>query len=221
TNGASARWGNTPTYGTNFMVQGLALLHNLIVDSPSWTDEQRDLVHQGLWIPVATELAKITPGISNMNDIINRDLILAGFATGDANMLYRGTLYPTGLVGRMRDISPDGFSDEGGALNYHLAAMREWLPSIGLLANSGLPFADITDRAAAALKMPLARASLSGLAYCTGNSGAAWFHVPLDHEMFTLADRSLPPDLWPRDRHYLTEPTLFPDAGWAILRGGD
>src|SRR5207249_8960326 len=79
TNGASARWGNTPTYGTNFMVQGLATLHNMIVDSPSWTDEQRYPVHQGLWIPVATELAKITPGISNMNDIINRDLILAGF----------------------------------------------------------------------------------------------------------------------------------------------
>src|SRR5207248_1420938 len=151
-NGASARWGNTPTYGTNFMVQGLATLHDMIVDSPSWTDAQRDLVHERFWIPVATELAKITPGISNMNDIINRDLILAGFATGDANMIYRGTLYPTGLVGRMHDISPDGFSDEGSALNYHLAAMREWLPSIGLLANSGLPFAGITDRAAAALK---------------------------------------------------------------------
>src|SRR5204862_6356382 len=162
TNGASARWGNAPSYGTNFMVQGLAMMHNMVAESPTWTDATRKSVHEGFWVPVATELMKITPGISNMNDIINRDLILAGFATGDANMIYRGTLYPTGLVGRMHDISPDGFSDEGSALNYHLAAMREWLPSIGLVSNSGLPFAGITDRAAAALKMSLARASLNG-----------------------------------------------------------
>lgn len=220
TNGASARWGNSPTYGTDFMVAGLAMMHNMVVDSPSWTEEQRKIVHEGFWVPVATELMKITPGISNMNDIINRDLILAGFSTGDTNMLYRGTLYPTGIAGRMRDISPDGFSDEGSALNYHFAAMREWLPSIELLINSGINFPGVIDRAVAALKMPRERSSLSGLAYCTGNSGQAWFSVPLDHDMFKLADRILPADSWPRQRHYSSEPHLFHDAGWGILRSG-
>ena len=221
TNGASARWGNSPTYGTNFMVQRLASLHNMIVDSPSWTDADRKQVHEGLWIPVATELTKIVPGISNMNDIINRDLILAGLATNDPNMLYRGTLHPVGLLARMKDITPDGFSDEGAALNYHLAGMREWFPSIELLLNSKIDFPDLTDRTVAALKMPIIRAGLNGVTYCTGNSGGAWFQIPLNHEMFQLADKIFPPEVWPRDRHYETAPHLFKDAGWAVLRTGD
>src|SRR5207245_2734650 len=49
TNGASARWGNGPSYGTNFMVQDLAMLHNMVVNSPSWTEMQRERVHRGLW----------------------------------------------------------------------------------------------------------------------------------------------------------------------------
>src|ERR1051326_6508668 len=106
----------------------------------------------------------------------------------------------------MEDISPDGFSDEGSALNYHSAAAREWFPSIELLLSSNISFPGITDRAVAAIKMPLLRASLNGLAYCTGNSGAAWFGVPLDSELFKLADEVFPPDLWPRQRHYETKP---------------
>jgi hypothetical protein len=218
--GASARWGNSPSYGTNFMVAGLAALHNTVVNSPSWTDHDRALVHDGFWVPVATELMKITPGISNMNDINNHDLILAALSTGDANILYRGTLDPMGIASRMKDISPDGFSDEGSALNYHWGAAREWFPSIEVLLNSKIPFPGLADRAAAAIKMPLLRASLSGIAYCTGNSGAAWFSVPLDADMFVMADRVFSPEIWPRQRHYATEPTLFRNAGWAILRTG-
>src|SRR5439155_15933414 len=169
------------------MVQGLATMHNMVVDSPSWTDADRAAVHDHFWVPVVTEMIKITPGISNMNDIINRDLILAGFSTGDANMLYRGILHPMGIASRMKDIEPDGFSDEGSALNYHLAAMNEWFPSIKLLSTSGLSFGNISERAIAALKMPLLRADLTGLAYCTGNSGTAYFGVSLDHPNFLLA----------------------------------
>src|SRR5204863_8385948 len=82
-------------------------------------------------------------------------------------------------------------------------------------------FEGITDRALAAIRMPLLRASLNGLAYCTGNSGGAWMSVGLDAEILTLADGVFPPGVWPRQRHYSTEPTLFRDAGWAILRTGD
>jgi hypothetical protein len=219
-NGASARWGLTPSYGTDWMFQGLAMLHNMIVDSKSWTDESRAFVHQRLWIPVVTEIAKITPGISNMNDIINRDLMLIGFSTGDANILYRGTMYPTGIVGRMGDISPDGFSDEGSALNYHFSAMNEWLPSMKLLIASRMDWGPITDRALAALRMPLERTALSGQAYCTGNSGSAYYSVALDHPDFVLADQIFDAKQWPRDRKYSTEPKLWRDAGWAILRSG-
>ncbi len=220
TNGASARWGNTPTYGTDFMVQHLAELSNMIVNAKSWTPDERKLVHEGLWVPAATEMMKITPGISNMNDIINRDLILAALSTNDANMLYRGTLYPTGISARMSDISLDGFSDEGSALNYHLAAMREWLPSIKLLLSTGLDWGDLTQRAVAAVKMPLLRATLNGTAYETGNSGTSWAQIPLNHPMFELADKIFPESLWPRKRAYDPDPILFRNAGWAILRTG-
>jgi hypothetical protein len=155
-----------------------------------------------------------------MNDIINRDLMLIGFSTGDANILYRGTMYPTGIVGRMGDISPDGFSDEGSALNYHFGAMNEWLPSIQLLMASKMDWGSITDRALAALRMPLERAALSGQAYCTGNSGSAYYSVALDHPDFVLADKIFDAKQWPRDRKYSTTPKLWPDAGWAILRSG-
>lgn len=219
-NGASARWGLTPSYGTDWMFQGLAMLHNMIVDSRSWTEDSRRLVYEHLWIPVVMEISKITPGISNMNDIINRDLMLIGFSTGDANVLYRGTMYPTGIVGRMGDISPDGFSDEGSALNYHFGAMNEWLPSIQLLMASKMDWGSITDRALAALRMPLERAALSGQAYCTGNSGSAYYSVALDHPDFMLADKIFDAKQWPRDRAYSTTPKLWPDAGWAILRTG-
>src|SRR5207237_1393166 len=128
--------------------------------------------------------------------------------------------YPTGLGSRLLDISADGFSDEGSALNYHLAAMHEWLPSIQLIANSQIDIPGLADRALAAVKMPLARASLGGIAYCTGNSGGAYFQVPINHPMLELADRIFPPEQWPRTRSYSTEPILFKDAGWAILRSG-
>lgn len=187
-NGASTRWGTTPTYGTDFMIQGLAELDNMIVDSPSWTLQQRRAVNNGLWLPVVTELIKIVPGLSNMNDIINRDLVLIGHNTDDANILYRGVAFPTGILPRLQDISADGFSDEGAALNYHLAAMREWLPSLKLLANSSLPWASVHARVLAALRMPILRAALNGTAYCTGNSGIAWHHVDLDGDMFKLAE---------------------------------
>jgi len=219
--GASARWGNSPSYGTNFMLQGLATVHNLVVDSPSWTDADRALVHDHFWVPACTEIMKITPAISNMNDIINRDLLLAGFSTGDANLIYRSTYHPMGIVSRLKDIEPDGFSDEGSALNYHLAAMNEWLPSIKLLLTSGLDFGDIKQRVIAAMKMPILRCDLTGTAYCTGNAGSGYFHVALDHPNFRLAEQFFPPEVWPRKRSYSTEPTLFRDSGWAILRTGE
>lgn len=220
-NGASARWGFTPTYGTSFMTQGLAELHNLVCESPSWTDEERRLVHDAFWVPVAMELTKIVPGLSNMNDIINRDLILAGYATGDANLLGRGAVFHTGVLARLRDISPDGFSGEGAPLNYHYAGMREWLPALGLLVNGGAPLGDIRGRALAALRMPLLRAGLNGLTYCTGNSGIAWHGVDRDHESYLLAEQIFSPQEWPRKREFGRDPVLFPDAGWAVLRAGD
>lgn len=220
-NGASARWGFTPTYGTSFMTQGLAEMHDLVAESPSWTAEERRLVHEGFWVPVVVELTKIVPGISNMNDIINRDLVLAGCATGDAAMLYRGAYSHTGVTARLRDIAPDGFSAEGAALNYHFAGMREWLPALALLSNAGAPLGEARGRALAALHMPLRRAALNGIAYCTGNSGIAWHGVDPGHEAFDLAEKVFSPEEWPRKRGYSKEPALFPDAGWAVLRAGD
>ncbi|MBS3764812.1 MAG: heparinase II/III family protein, partial [Planctomycetes bacterium] len=219
-NGASSRWASTPTYGTSFMVQDLARLHNMIADSPSWTNYQRKLVHRGFWIPVATEMAKIVPGLSNMNDIINADLVLAGHSTRDANMIHRGTRSPSGILSRLQDISPDGFSSEGAPLNYHFAAMHEWLPSLKYISNSGLPWGDVRDRVLAALKMPLLRASLAGIAYCTGNSGRAWHGVDLENRMFELAEDIFPKEEWARKRSYSPDPKIFRDAGWAILRSG-
>jgi hypothetical protein len=78
----------------------------------------------------------------------------------------------------------------------------------------------LTYRALGALRRPLARAALSGQAYCTGNSGSAYYSIPLDHPDFVLADQIFDAKQWPRERKYSTEPKLWRDAGWAILRSG-
>jgi hypothetical protein len=44
--------------------------------------------------------------------------------------------------------------------------------------------------------------------------------VALDHPDFVLADQIFDAKQWPRDRKYSTEPKLWRDAGWAILRSG-
>ena len=218
TNGASSRWGTTASYGTSFIVQGLAELHMMVADSPSWTPEARARMYQDFWLPIVTELAKIIPGLSNMNDLINRALVLIGITTGDANVLYRGTAYPSGVLARLRDITPDGFSSEGGPLNYHRAAMNEWLPSLKLLAHSPVGWGDTRKRALAAVMMPILRADLDGIVYSTGNSGAAWGKVSLKND---LAEKVFGPEEFPRQRAFSKEPVLFRDGGWAILRRGD
>ena len=190
----------------------------MVVDSPSWTPEARTRVYQDFWLPVVMELAKIVPGLSNMNDLINRDLVLVGTTTRDANILYRGTMFYTGVLSRLQDITPDGFSSEGASLNYHNAAMSAWLPSLKLLAGSPIDWSDARKRALAAVKMPMLRAGPDGIAYCTGNSGRAWWTLNLKND---LAEEIFSPEELPRQRNFSKVPILFKDAGWAILRSGD
>ena len=240
---AASRIAHASTYGSNFLLKGHFRLLNMIANSPSWTDEERKKVHEGFVLPAAAELAKFPGGLFNMTDITNYDLILAGLSCGDANILYRGLQWESGLVKRLTDIKPDGFSSEGRPLNYHYASMNEYVTSVPLIKNSGLPVEVPFDLLKAAVRMPYERATLSGYVPVTGDNGTGgsaranrlcdvvYELFPEEEWLYRAGRRSTlrtflksvedgPPeaDAW-RDALKDT-PTLFPHAGFAILRSG-
>jgi len=241
---SSSRAALTSTYGSNWYFKGHCRLLSAIADSPSWTDEARRRVYLGFVLPYATELMKFHGGISNMTDITNHNVLLLGLAFGDAGLVRWALKSDPGLLRRLEDISPDGFSSEGRPLNYHHAAMSEYLPALAYLGNSNIAVELPAERLLAAIRMPFQRATLAGFVPATGDSGrgmkvgkrseADWLIglFPKEDWLFDLGTLSSPaarlaayrsgrrpsPDAW--QGLIETEPRLFADTGYAILRTG-
>lgn len=241
----SSRIASNSSYGSNWEFKWFCKMASMIADSPSWTDEDRQLVYEGFVLPYVTELAKLPGHISNQTDITNHNLLVLGIVFDDAHMVYLATQRDCGLISRLQDIDADGFSSEGRPLNYHHAAADEYLPSVTHLENSGLKIAYGKERILAAVRMPFYRATLSGLVPNTGDCGRGQRIGPNrladilagiapDQKWLVDAGRgsTIPAKLRrhrqgiqpERDRwKKLLEngPRLFPHAGFAILRAGD
>ena len=242
---SSSRVAGNSTYGSNRLFNIPMRMLALIGDSPSLTPEARQRIYTGFVLPYATELAKFAGGISNMTDISNHNLLVLGIVFDDANLVHWALNTDAGLLSRLKDIDADGFSSEGRPINYHFAAMTEYLPSLAFLRNSGLDPGDFKARLLAAIKMPYERATLWGVVPNTGDCGRG---VRVSNN--SLADQILalfPEETWlldigrdstisakllraktgkPADpqgyRKLLeTTPHLFKEAGMAILRTGD
>jgi len=241
----ASRCSSTSTYGSNWYFKGFCRLLSMTADSPAWSKDDRETVYKGFVLPYATELMKFRGGISNMTDITNHNVLLLGLVFDDAHLVRWATLRDVGLLERLRDIDEDGFSSEGRPINYHLAAMTEYLPSLVYLENSGLKIDYPRQRLLAALRMPYLRAALTGRIPSTGDCGrgqaiGAMAHADQLIRLFpqqrwllevgtagTLQAKLLrwksganpEPTAW---RKLLdTQPRLFPEAGLAILRSGD
>jgi hypothetical protein len=240
----SSRVSAGSTYGSNWYFKGHCRLLAMIANSPSWTPEQRTAVYRGFVLPYATEIAKFRGGISNMTDITNHNLLLLGLAFDDAHLVRWATRTDSGLLSRLRDITDDGFSSEGRPLNYHFAAMAEYLPSLAYLERSGLQVQYPKAKLLAALRMPYRRASLTGRVPSTGDCGRG-LNVgtqPLADHLLALfpdegwlaevgSDSTLSkkvrlhregrqPDGTAWKKQLETKPRLFADAGLAVLRSG-
>ena len=237
---ASSRIAASSTYGSNWYLKGLCRLASCVADSPAWTDETRKAVYLGFVLPYATELMKFPGGISNMTDVTNHNVLLLGIAFDDANLVRWALKSDPGLLSRLRDIDADGFSSEGRPINYHFAAMSEYLPSIGYLSNMGIAIDFPKERLLAAVRMPFQRAALTGHIPNSGDCGR-WQNAGPNR----LADALIPffPEeawLWDVGASGLrrvtagvsekpgnwktlleTKPRLFREAGLAILRNGD
>lgn len=243
---SAARTAAGSTYGTNWLFRLHMRMLGLIGDSPSLTPEARKKIYEGFVLPYATELAKFPGGISNMTDISNTNLLILGLVFDDANLVRWALHTDSGLITRLRDIDDDGFSSEGRPLNYHLAAMNEYLPAIGYVLNSGLKVEIPKQRLLAAVRMPYQRAALSGVvpnagdcgrgSAFSGSSAQADLLVPVFPEepwllkigrgsTLSAKIRSLMSGVGPQQDGYRqlleTKPRLFRDAGLAILRAGD
>jgi hypothetical protein len=247
---SSSRMTGNVTYGTNWMLKWHMRLLSAISESQSWQAlgaDQKQKIYTGFALPLATELMKFPATVSNQNDISNGDLFLLGLTFDDANMVYRALYSDAGLLRRIADITPDGFSAEGRPLNYHFAGMTEYLPTLVYLANSGLKIDYPAGNLLAAIKMPYQRAALTGLVPASGDCGrgASWYagRQPLADYLYAL----FPQEQWLYDigtlstpaaqAHFFatgkkpdeaawrqlleTTPQLFPDGGMAVLRSGD
>jgi len=241
---SSSRIASNSSYGSNWEFKWFCKMASLVADSPSWTPADRTLIYEGFVLPYAPELAKLPGHISNMTDITNHNLLLLGIVFDDAHLVYLATRRDCGLISRLQDIDPDGFSSEGRPLNYHHAAASEYLPSVTHLANSGLKIDYGKERILAAIRMPFYRATLTGQVPNTGDCGRG-----MAVRATALADilaGVAPNEKWLTDagrgstlpakirRHKLglkhernrwkrlleTKPRLFRDAGFAILRTG-
>lgn len=243
---AAARTAAGSTYGTNWLFRHHMRMLGLINDSASLTPEARKRIYEGFVLPYATELAKFPGGISNMTDITNGNLLILGLVFDDANLVRWALDTDPGLMRRLDDIGEDGFSSEGRPLNYHLAAMNEYLPAIGYALNSGLKIGAPKERLLAALRMPYQRATLGGVVPNAGDCGRGGFRVGPSAQADQIAP-VFPEETWLRDigpgatmvskvRNHMTghqpnpegyrpllesSPRLFRDAGFAILRSGD
>lgn len=242
---ASSRLASNSSYGSNWDFKWICEMISLVADSPSWTDEDRRFIYEKFVLPYATELAKLPGLISNQTDITNHNLLLLGIVFDDAYLVWIATQRDCGLVSRLRDIDEDGFSSEGRPLNYHYAAASEYLPSVTHLENSGLAVDYGKERILEAMRMPFARATLTGQVPNAGDCGRgqrvgpvhlADILVGIAPEQEWLLDigrnstlsaklrnheagRTPRSDSW---RSMLeTSPRLFRQAGLAILRSGD
>ncbi len=242
---SSSRIAGNSTYGSNRLFRWHMRMLGLIGNSPSLTPEARNRIYEGFVLPYATELAKFPGGISNMTDISNHNLLVLGLVFDDAHLVHWALNTDAGLASRVRDIDGDGFSSEGRPLNYHRAAMEEYLPSLAYVWNSGLGLDNVKKQLLAAIRMPYERATLWGVVPNTGDCGRG---VRVGNT--ALADQLIslfPEETWLLDigldttiasklrrlkagrplqkegyKQFLeTTPRLYREAGLAILRSGD
>ena len=242
---SSSRIAPNSTYPGNMAMRWHMRMLGLIGDSVSLTPDARRKIYQGFVLPFATETAKFPGGISNMTDIANHNLLVMGLVFDDSNLVRQALLSDPGLISRLRDIDADGFSSESRPMNYHAAAMAEFLPSINYVKNSGLKVDFPGDRLLASLKLPFLRSTLWGAIPNTGDCGrgARASNTALADELAGI----FPEQAWLQDcgrdatlaakiqrlkngrppqpegfKQFLeTTPRLFKDAGFAILRAGD
>jgi len=241
----ASRTASNSSYGANWFFRWHMRMLGLIGASASLTPESRRRIYDGFVLPYATELAKFPGGISNMTDITNHNLLALGLVFDDANLVRWALQTDSGLLRRLGDIDPEGFSTEGRPINYHFAAMSEYLPAISFLANSGLKTDIPKERLLEAVRMPYRRATLWGYVPNTGDCGRGFRvgNTALADELISifpsedwlldiglnttpsiklrrlLAGRAVEPQGY---RKLLeTKPRLFREAGLAILRTGE
>jgi len=240
----SSRIASNNMYGSNVVFRRQCRLMSMIADSPSWTPERREKVYRELILPYVTELLKVPGSLSNTSDITSHNVLLLGLAFGDALMVREALLRDAGAISRLSDIDADGFSSEGRPLNYHFAGMREYLPAINYLGNSGLEIPYLKRNLLEAIRMPYLRATLSGSVPSAGDCGRAqgvssnaladhligifpkeqWlFEIGRSSTMakrirLALANRRPKPDAW--KKFISAKPHVFRHAGLAILRSG-
>ncbi len=242
---SASRTAQSSSYGSNRVFRWHMRMLGLISESPSLTPEARESIYRGFVIPYAAELAKFPGGISNMTDMTNHNLLAMGIVFDDAHLVRWALNTDAGLISRLRDIDDEGFSSEGRPLNYHTAAMDEYLPAMAYLANSGLNVAYPKERLLEAVRMPYRRATLWGAVPNTGdcgrgmtvsNSPLADYLVELFPEENWLLDigrdrtlaakvRRAATGRQPQPQGYTqyleSKPRLFRGAGLAILRAGE
>lgn len=242
---SSSRTAASSTYGSNWLFKWHCKLLSMIAGSQAWQQADRKLIYEGFVLPYATEIIKFPGGISNMTDITNCNLLLLGIVFDDAHLVRHALMSDPGIIRRLEDITSDGFSSEGRPINYHYAAMDEYLPALGYLELSGLKVDYPKDRLLAALRMPYLRATLWGSVPITGDMGRgayvrgtrlADYLVSLFPDQPWLLEvgwgatmsakaaslrtgRKPDPEAW--RKQVQAAPQLFADAGLAILRSGD
>jgi len=241
---SSTRTAGASTYGSNWYFKGHCRLLSAMTASPSWQPEDWQAVYHGFVLPYATELVKFPGGINNRTDITNHNILLLGLAFRDAHMVRWALQHDAGLVRRLSDLDADGFSSEGRPLNYHYAAMAEYLPSIAYLDNSRLATPYPKERLLAAIRMPYQRAMLTGRVPAAGDCGrgqSVGSTAHADHlisifpgedwlfdigRMGSISKKIMAHEKGRRPERYgwkallETGPRLFRHAGLAILRSG-
>jgi len=168
---ASSRVAFSSTYGTNRFFKHHSRLLSAIAEAGVLDEAAMQSIYEGFILPSATEMIKFPASISNMTDTTNHNLLLQGIAFNDATLVYNALYGDAGLVNRVTDIAPDGFSSEGRPLNYHYAAMTEYVKSLIFLKNTGIDLPVDLSALPQALIMPFERANLAGYVPNAGDSG--------------------------------------------------
>lgn len=241
---ASSRISSGASYGSNIFMKSHMRLLSMIADSPSWSADDRALIYTNFATAYAAELMKFRGGINNQTDLSSHNLALLGIVFDDALMVWQSAASEAGLLARIADIDGDGFSSEGRPIGYQFAGMAEYLPAVVYLDSAGLKLPFDKRKLLLAMRMPYLRATLTGWAPNCGDCARGYkaglqplaAHLvsmfpderwlldvggkgTLSSKIRThLAGLKPNPDAW---RDLLeTKPTLFPEAGFAILRSG-
>jgi hypothetical protein len=240
---SSSRTSTSSTYGGNWNFKWIFKMLAAIGESQAWKDADKTAIYNGFILPYATESMKFPGGISNMSDIASHNQLIAGLIFDDANLAYWATMRDSGLLKRLNDIDDDGFSSEGRPVSYHLAAMDEYLPAIVYLGNSGLELPGLDkNKILKAFRMPYERATLAGRVPTTGDmargfslrkSKLADYLIGLFPQETWLLDAgtgstlasqarrlAAPPATSASTSLLSTQPKLYRNAGFAILRSG-